>query len=370
MKRSNPSPEIKSDRILVYRIGSLGDTIVALPSMWALKKNYPDAAYYLLSEKKIGSERVASRSLFEGSNIFEGYFSYPVYSGFWWRFAQPFRWLRLLWTLRQGHFDIVAYLAPSSRRPAQVVRDRIFFKLAGIRRMLGTQGFAAAGQRTKPLVMEAREADQILGRLALDGLSLPDPGEGVLDLCLGPELENKVQTWLHTLPLDNGKKWIGLGPGSNQPATVWPEKRYAEVVARLIEKWDIWPVVFGGKEDFPLGERLITAWARGYNACGILNVREAAKALQRCSLYLGNDSGTLHLAASVGVPCVGIYSAHNSPGKWTPYGEGHLVLRKQIDCEGCGLVECVERHMECILAISPDEVLDGCNKMLKSLIVT
>jgi heptosyltransferase III len=360
---------MESKRILVYRIGSLGDTIVALPALWALKQNYPDTAFYLLSDNQMGQGRVASQSLFEGSDIFDGYISYPIHRGFWSRWAVPFQWLRLLRTLRTGRFDAVAYLAPSRRRPAQVTRDRIFFRLAGIKRMLGARGFATEGPRPKPLQAEPREADQILGRLAHDGLTMPDPGKGKFDLCLSPALENGVRAWLDTLPNDGNRPWIGLGPSAKQKVKLWPEERYAEVVTRLIQRWDIWPVIFGGKEDFSLGERLLSTWGRGYNACGFLNVREAAEALKHCRMYLGNDSGTVHLAASVEVPCVGVYSAHDVPGKWSPYGEGHLVIRKQIDCEGCGLMECVERRMECILAISCDEVVEGCNKILSGKLI-
>lgn len=354
-------------RILVYRIGSLGDTLVALPALWALKQNYPNSTFYLLSENRMGLARVAGKSLFEGSDIFEGYISYPVHPSFLGRCLGKFQQLHLLWILRRGHFDAVAYLAPSARQQGQIRRDRIFFRLAGIKRMFGTQGFPSNGPRTKPLATEPREAEQILSRLAQDGLKLPGPGQGSVDLRLGTTLENKVRSWLDTLPSDGGRPWVGLGPSSNQAAKLWPKERYAEVVARLIRQWDIWPVIFGGKEDCALGEFLLAQWSRGYNACGMLNVREAAKGLQRCRLYLGNDSGTLHLAASVGVPCVGVYSAHNAPGKWEPYGEGHIVLRKRIDCEGCGLSDCVERHMECILAISSDEVAAACNKILNSL---
>ncbi|HAK05935.1 MAG TPA: hypothetical protein DCO65_01465, partial [Spartobacteria bacterium] len=53
------------------------------------------------------------------------------------------------------------------------------------------------------------------------------------------------------------------------------------------------------------------------------------------------------------------------PGRWYPRGEGHRVFRSQIECEGCGLVECIERQMECIKRISANEVLDACREVLR-----
>ncbi|HTA17076.1 MAG TPA: glycosyltransferase family 9 protein, partial [bacterium] len=353
--------------ILVYRTGSLGDTVIALPALWALKQNFPSAEFHLLSNQSAESSRIASKSLFEGSDIFAGFIGYPL-GGPMGRLGAAWRSLTLLRRLRSMRFDAVAYLAPSNRTPKQVRRDRVFFRLAGIRNMLGARGFSAKS-RARPMLIQAFEADCILGRLAHDGLALPPPGGGSFDLKLGPIEEAAVDGWLDTLPTDGGRAWLGVGPGSGKPATRWPEDRYAELVGRLIRQWDLWPVVFGGKEDFAVAEGLLAAWGRGYNACGALGVRDATAAMRRCHVYVGNDSGPLHLAASVGVPCVGVYSARDIPGEWYPYGEGHIVLRKQIDCEGCGLTHCVERHNECTLAIEVGELEEACGRLLGSLSV-
>ena len=141
-------------------------------------------------------------------------------------------------------------------------------------------------------------------------------------------------------------------------------ERYVEVVQRLIAEFDIWPVVFGGEEDRQIGNDLLATWRRGHNAAGALGLRPAAAALKRCVLYAGNDSGTMHLAAAVGTPCVAVFSAREWPGMWYPYGDRNRILRSQIDCEGCGLFECSERHNECLKRISVDEVLAACQAIL------
>ena len=148
------------------------------------------------------------------------------------------------------------------------------------------------------------------------------------------------------------------------PAKVWPTDRYEEVVRHLIDEHDIWPVVFGGPEDSGLGERLLGAWGRGYNAAGALGLREAALALKRCRFYLGNDSGPMHLAAAVRIPCVAIFSSREYPGAWYPYGEGHSVFRTEIDCDGCFLTQCLERQMQCMTSIGVAEVLAACRTRL------
>ena len=71
------------------------------------------------------------------------------------------------------------------------------------------------------------------------------------------------------------------------------------------------------------------------NLCGLLNPRESAAALKMAKIFVGHDSGPMHLAASVGIPCVAIFSARNKPGVWFPYGNQHKVVYHPIDCYGC-----------------------------------
>ena len=63
----------------------------------------------------------------------------------------------------------------------------------------------------------------------------------------------------------------------------------------------------------------------------------------------------MHLAAAVGTPCVAIMSALDWPGRWVPYGQGHIVLRRSVPCEGCLLKVCDKEGMRCLKEIEIDE---------------
>jgi ADP-heptose:LPS heptosyltransferase len=174
----------------------------------------------------------------------------------------------------------------------------------------------------------------------------------------------EVACWLDQLPSDDGRPWVGVGPGSKMPAKRWPEDRFREVVRELIEEFEIWPVVFGGAGDAPLGRRLISGWGRGFNAAGALSLRGSAAALQRCLFLLTNDTGTMHLGAAVGVQCVALFSSRAAPGLWNPLGANHILFRSDIECEGCGLTECLQYHNECLRRISSADVLETCREIL------
>jgi ADP-heptose:LPS heptosyltransferase len=148
------------------------------------------------------------------------------------------------------------------------------------------------------------------------------------------------------------------------PAKQWDTDRFAEAGSALIARHGVWPVVFGGAEDRECGEALLRQWGCGYNAAGQLGLRASAAALKKCELYLGNDTGTMHLAATVGVRCAAVFSSRDYPGRWYPAGRGHQIFRTQIECEGCRLTECVERQNECLKRITVEEVVAGCEAIL------
>jgi heptosyltransferase-3 len=173
--------------------------------------------------------------------------------------------------------------------------------------------------------------------------------------------QSTTELWWHEqIPLNGAGSVIGFGPGSKWPSKVWPEERFAEVGRQLIEVRNVFPIVFGGPEDYELGERLLRTWGRGANAAGKLSVRQAAVALCRCAVYVGNDTGTMHLAAAVATPCIAVMSALDWPGHWNPYGAGHTVLRRSVPCEGCLLRVCDREGMRCLKEIAVEEVVDAC----------
>jgi heptosyltransferase-3 len=284
--------EIK--KILVYRIGSLGDNLVAIPAIRAAKKYFPSASFTLLSNQQVGTNHIPGGEIYNGSGLFDAFLTYPVELTGKGKLLLAFRLFKLILTLRRGRFDALIYLPPTSRvRHAK--RDRFFFRLAGIRRIFGSARLEpfppkVPGQFLPPI---SHEADALLEGLRVTGIPVPPEGQGDMDLGLGEAEEKGLAAALGPLAGDGGRAWVGVGPGSKQPAKVWPEERFRQVVERLIREHDIWPIVLSGNEDQELGDRLVKAWGRGYNLAGKLSVRASALALKRCALYLGNDTGTM-----------------------------------------------------------------------------
>jgi ADP-heptose:LPS heptosyltransferase len=365
------------NRILVFRVGLLGDTVVAIPSLHVLRQNFPHAHITLMHERP-SKKHVQVEQLLDGSGLVDDYLTYPVLKGNRRRLAALAEIVKLLLRIRCRNYDLLVHLAPgfrTLRRDAkelgvrtarQDARDRLFFRLAGISKQILTSPHRPHKPEQHPLPVMPQEADFFLFCLGQAGLRVPEAGHGVMDLHLGPAEDLEVAQWELKTGLTGDKRLrVGFGLGSNRATTRWPLERYLVVAKHLVSEWDVMPVAFGGSEDAVAAEQLISACGRGANACGKLGIRGAIRALRDCRLFVGNDTGTMHMAAAAGVPCVAIFSARNPPGKWFPYGTGHRVHRVAVSCEGCNLDVCEHEHLRCLTAICPEEVIASCEEVLR-----
>jgi ADP-heptose:LPS heptosyltransferase len=204
----------------------------------------------------------------------------------------------------------------------------------------------------------------LLEHIGRFGVAVPGAGGGSARLSLSSDEISLAAGKLKHCGADDGAVLIGMGIGSKMPVKIWPKERYLQVLQRLGS--EIFPVLLGGDAEFVINSWLIERFGRGANFAGKANPREALALLRHCQLYLGNDTGTMHLAVAAGIRCVGVFSARDVPGKWHPYGEGHFVHRKRLPCEGCMLEQCIDYRMKCLLDIEVVEVVRSCQIVLTS----
>jgi len=356
---------INAKNILIFTIGQLGDTIASVPSIWCIRNFFLHSRITLLYDKHIGTDYVSAPDVLKDSGLVDDFICYPFYKSKIVR-ATSIDKISTLLRLRAFKYDTLVYLVPSRRTHSQIKRDIQFFRLAGIKQFIGTEGFLSLPAKIpdQPLPKIPHENELLLSRLAKSGIPIPLNKKDSITINIGEKEEAAVRHWLTELSTDGNRQWIAVGPASKMPVKVWPAERYLKVVQQLIQEFDIWPVVFGGPEDKLLAESMVSKWARGYVAAGSLTVRQALAAMEKCAFYLGNDSGTMHMAVAAGLKCVAIFSSRDYPGNWEPYTDGHIVLRTPISCEGCMLLDCIKNKMKCILAITVEKVLNACREFL------
>lgn len=346
--------------ILIFRIGHFGDTVMALPAFWAVRDAFPDARVSLLTNfDPKHPQYVSPRAVLPEAGLINDWLAYPSnLTGM----SAAAAFLRLALELRRRRFDALFYLMPRLRTPAQITRDIRFFRFAGIERVVGADYISKHPlglDIPKPTPEVETEADFLLAALRADGV----PATGVrTDLLLAESERSAADSWLRRT--DRGtRRIVAVAPGSKWPSKVWFEDRFFEVGQRLTGSLDCYPVIIGGPEDKAVGDRLIARWRTGANAAGALSIRETAALLERCSLYLGNDTGNMHLAGAIGVPCVAVFAALDWRGRWHPFGERNRIFRKSVECEGCHTPDCFNAH-KCLDLVSADEVYEACREFL------
>lgn len=352
-----PPRLINRDVILVYRIGQLGDTLVALPTFEEIRKKYPRDQILLITDRHPSqTDWVSAWDVVGPTKLFDGVIFYE-------KFEEPWKnlltYYRLAKRVRQLSPKAVFNLV-NRTRDKDVKRDRFFFtKFCGIHCYSAPQ-VSRDARSSKGLAL-ARATEEWIRMLDVVGSS-----NSALHFKL------RVPRWAEseaTYALSNintkSKKMIAIGPGSKMSAKRWPAERFVEVCRRVVDKnEDVMCLVLGGREDQSLGARLCEAvGAQSLNLAGRLSIFGSAAVVSRCIAYLGNDTGTMHLAGVVGTPCVAIFSARDLPGRWEPYGAGHVVLRHETECAGC-MLEICDRDNACLRQIKVDDAYVQVERLL------
>jgi lipopolysaccharide heptosyltransferase II len=155
----------------------------------------------------------------------------------------------------------------------------------------------------------------------------------------------------------NSQLLVGLCPGAEYgPAKRWLPERFAEAAKLVAEQRPVQWILFGTKKDAEIGEEISKALGdRCVNRIGQTTIEQLIEELRECRLLLTNDTGTMHLAALLGVPVVAIFGS-TEPQMTGPLGEGHIVLRHQVECSPCFLREC-PIDFRCMKAVTTEEVV-------------
>jgi heptosyltransferase III len=341
-------PEIQ--RVLIYRLGSLGDSVVALPCYHLIARAFPKAERRLLTNIPIHAKAPAAAAVLGDSGLVQAYIQYPI------RMRSPRQILAVRAEIRKFQPQVLIYLS-SLRGFRAAQRDRLFFRACGIRSLIGFPESSQDCERRILLDTAALEPEAArLARAirALGVVDLDDPGNWNLRLNTAEiERAEEIKQRLGPAPI------LAVSVGTKVPAKDWGEANWAALLTRLailLPQHRL--VLIGAGEEAAVSERAAAAWGeRCLNLCGSLTPRESAAVIRLADLFLGHDSGPMHLAAAVGVPCVAIFAALNIPRVWFPYGGRHRVIYHRTDCAGCELDICVEQKKKCILSITVEEVL-------------
>ena len=326
--------------IIIYRLGSLGDTIVALPCFKKIAESFPEREKLVLTNVPVSSKAAALEEILRPGGFIDGVIEYPL------RLRSPSALMRLRHQLMKTGSDTLIYLA-ANRGRLPVWRDILYFRSCGFSKIIGAPLTADLLKNRIDFVDGGEEPEaERLARTWVDlgPIDLKSPAAWDLRLTAA-----EIATGAQSVACFQNRDFFAINMGGKVLSKDWGEEKWGKLMLALVQKFSSMGVaVVGAGDDAARGETLLHLWpGRKVNLCGRLNTRECAAVLNRARLFIGHDSGPLHLAAAGQVPCVGLFGDYNSPRKWHPYGLKHRVVH---DVRGLDMIS-VEHAYEAVVAL-------------------
>ncbi len=325
-------------RILIVKLSSIGDVVHTLPVLSALKKKYPES-YIAWVVKKKAADIIIDHPHLNEVILYEGV-------------------RRIAKKLRSLKFDLAIDLQG-------LFRSGLLTFLSGAKRRLG---FSRANsrelshlflnQRVTPREADRHVIDKNLSLLRPLGI---DTKEKEFIIPVSDKDKEYIANFLKEEGITSNDLLIALNPGASWPSKLWPEERWAELTDRLIEKLKAKAIFLWGPEERKTVDCIVAKMRNRPLISWRTNLKELAVLISKCRLFVGGETGPLHIACALNIPTVALIGPTDSIRNG-PYGEGHMVIEKDLPCRGCWRHKC--RRLDCMKLITVDEVFSAMNRLV------
>lgn len=338
-------------KILIVKLGAVGDVVHTLPALHSLRKSFPEAFIAWVVEKKAlqvisDNPYIDEIIIFERKELEKTYRTQGLFAAlkFLSRFGKK---------LKSYHFDIAIDFQT-------LFKSGLLTRLSGAPVRVGFDKWRELNKlfTNKRIKSDKRHTiDKYLDLVDLIG-GKPDPAP--VKIYYSAEDSDYVDVFLKKEGLHE-KKWIAINPGASWTSKLWGAQRYAMLCDLLIEAAIPHVVVWGPGEE-QIVEEIFEKAGHKQLVAPPTTIKQLASLLERSSLYVGGDTGPMHMAVAMGTPVVGIFGP-SDPERNGPYGEGHKVLQADIGCIKCWKRSCTTA-LKCMEKVSPQSVLDGIKEIL------
>ncbi len=354
-------------RVAVVRMLQLGDMLVAIPALRALRARFPRAEITLIGLPWAGSFARRYRGYVDR---FVGFPGYPGIA------EAPYdaeRTACFMAVQRAYGYDLVVQMHGSGGDSNPFALD------LGARVTSGYYAGPCPPDGLEPAAPYPDDLPEVVRCLGLARLlDCPDPGGG-LEFPLGAADRAEAARLLAPLGQKDGP-WVALHPGARPPARRWAPDRFAAVADRLIRDHGARIVLTGSVDEVEtvrqVAERIphpptpsLGARERGsrpptLNLAGYTSLGGLAAVLERMDLFIGNDTGPAHLAEAVGTPTVRVFGPAD-PLRWAPLDRRrHPIVRHAVACSPCAFWECPIDH-RCLNLLDPARVVAVARDLLE-----
>jgi heptosyltransferase-2 len=339
---------LQADNILIRGTNWIGDAVMTLPAVAAIRSAFPRARITMLAKPWVADifrlcPDVDEVMVYERPGAHDG----------------PAGIFRLAGDLRKRDFDAAILLQ-------NAIEAAIIALLAGIPVRAGYNSDGRGLLLTHPVVRtkavrQVHQTDYYLEMVK--ALGCRPAGRDAL-LAPGKEDERLADALIVQHGLQDSRLLVGMAPGAAYgPAKKWFPDRYQLVADKLGDGFAAQIILFGSSDDHDTAAAVqMRAKYPMVDLTGKTSLREAMALMSRCRLFISNDSGLMHVAAALGVPTVAIFGSTN-PVTTSPPGRNHVIIYKDVACSPCLKTDC-PTDFQCMDLIGVDDVYEAAVRML------
>jgi len=341
--------------ILIVALQGIGNTILSVPAINAIRRSLPEAEIYLVIPD------IAQSELFARVPSVDRVVYLPRE-----RVAMP-SWISKFWPRRP---DLAVVAFPGGRRSALLSAAVLGKRRVGHvdQRLLrwGKRLYSDA----VPVRPGIHDRDQNLALVKALGIQATDEDLAPV-LELTPEDRLAGAEILERMSVGPVEPLLGVHPGCDPrfPEKKWPEQRYADLCRRLYKDAGLRPLLLGGPREQEITSRIHRMLdGMSVDLGGKTNLLGVASILERCAAFVGNDSGLMNIAAALGIPTVGLFGPSES-SRTGPLGPRSLAVISRIQCSPCYRMVrfggCPHSDYPCMRDIAVDEVYKAVLRVWK-----
>lgn len=342
----------------------IGDLLLVTPVLRTLRTNFPNAHIALLADAKLSDLVKYNHNISELITIDK--------KGYHDKLAN---YIQFIGSIRQRKFDLVINLHENERAS-------FIAAFSGAKKIVGYSTFGPGLLFDKVIENRKRSKHQVEAHFDVlrETLSITNIDDRGIEMWLDEAAEESAakiwqQAFPQQSPLERGAPQergvsvstnptlihgIGLNIGASWPTKRWPKEYFAELADCLVDQ-GFAIAYFGGPMDVEIVDQAIELMKHKNHPqvvklTGKVSLMELAALLKKCTVFVTNDSGPMHIATAMRVPVVSMFGASPVQGFW-PYNDISVVLKTPLPCHPCYKHSCKLGGLECMYAITVDEVL-------------
>jgi lipopolysaccharide heptosyltransferase I len=354
-------------RILIVRLSAFGDCLHAVPTLVALRRHFPGAEIGWAIED-------LPHSLLAGHSMVDRFHIFP---------RKAFKrsqgtFMERVRSMRQFRKELAAAKYDVAIDLQGLTKSGLVSWWSGAKQRIGFKGedsreinIVFNNERVEPPEEAVHVVEKNLSLLKPLGVSIPDKPEWVM-----PSFHQEMtamRPFLSECGLINSdgsvKRFAIVNPGATWVTKRWPPESFGEVSKGLIARHGLSVLVpWAGQDEYKAAQTIVNIAGKGAFLAPDTNLRQLAALTMQSVLFVGNDTGPLHLAVALNVHSVAIFGA-TDPLRNGPYGSGHRMQTGGVDCHPCWKTTCdrPEKDRACLIRVTAESVLTSCAHSLQRL---